>query len=189
MYFCAMKFTELSLPGLWLIEPVRHGDARGYFSETFRADLFAEATGCSPEWVQENESLSHARTVRGLHFQAGDAAQAKLVRVCRGRIVDVVVDLRRDSPTFGWHCAVEISADNGRQLFVPRGMAHGFAVLSDEVLFLYKVDNYYCPSAERTIALDDADLAVAWPVPEEERLLSPKDRLGMSWKQFVESGE
>ena len=184
-----MKFTELSLPGLWLIEPVRHGDARGYFCETFRADLFAEATGFSPEWVQENESLSHARTVRGLHFQAGDAAQAKLVRVCRGRILDVVVDLRRSSPTFGQHCAVELSSDNGHQLFVPRGMAHGFAVLSDEVLFLYKFDNYYCPSAERTIALDDPALAISWPLPEEERLLSAKDRRGMSWQQFVESGE
>ena len=130
-----MKYTALELPGVWLIEPVRHRDARGYFSETFRADSFAEATGLDVDFVQENESESVRGTVRGLHFQAGSSAQAKLVRVCRGAIVDVVVDLRKTSPTFGRHLAVELSDENGRQLFVPRGFAHGFAVVSDTAPF------------------------------------------------------
>lgn len=174
-----MKFTALELPGVWLIEPVRHRDARGYFCETFRADEFASATGLHIDFVQENESESVRGTVRGLHFQAGASSQAKLVRVCRGKIVDVAVDLRRDSPTFGRHVAVELSDDNGLQLFVPRGFAHGFAVLSDTARFLYKVDNYYDPSSERTLLLDDPALCIDWPVDRDKMILSPKDAAGL----------
>ena len=176
-----MKYTALELPGVWLIEPVRHRDARGYFSETFRADSFAEATGLAVDFVQENESESVRGTVRGLHFQAGMSAQAKLVRVCRGAIVDVVVDLRKTSPTFGRHLAVELSDDNGRQLFVPRGFAHGFAVVSDTARFLYKVDNYYDPSSERTLLLSDPALGIVWPVADEEMILSEKDKRGVKF--------
>lgn len=179
-----MKFTALELPGVWLIEPVRHRDARGYFCETFRADEFASATGLHINFVQENESESVRGTVRGLHFQAGASSQAKLVRVCRGKIVDVAVDLRRDSPTFGRHVAVELSDDNGLQLFVPRGFAHGFAVLSDTARFLYKVDNYYCPEAERTLRFDDATVGVAWRTPADRMILSPKDIKGVSLEEL-----
>lgn len=173
-----MKFTRLSLPGVWLIEPVRHNDSRGYFAETFRADLFADATGFLPNFVQENESESVYGTIRGLHYQAGDAAQAKLVRVVEGSIVDVIVDLRRSSPEFGRHITVELDAASGRQLYVPRGFAHGFAVTSPRARFLYKVDNYRDISAERTLAFDDKTLAIDWPVAHDARVLSEKDRRG-----------
>ncbi len=178
-----MKYTALELPGVWLIEPVRHRDARGYFCETFRADSFAEATGLDVDFVQENESESVRGTVRGLHFQAGTSAQAKLVRVCRGAIVDVVVDLRKTSPTFGRHLAVELSDENGRQLFVPRGFAHGFAVVSDTARFLYKVDNYYDPSSERTLLLSDPALDIVWPVADEDMILSEKDKRGVKLEE------
>ena len=178
-----MKFTETDIEGVYLIEPVRHSDARGYFCETFRLDRFDAAIGRHIDFVQENESLSSRGVVRGLHYQAGDAAQAKLVRVSEGRIVDVAVDLRRSSPTFGRYICVELSADDGRQLFIPRGFAHGFAVLSEQARFQYKVDNYYCPEAERTLRLDDPELAIEWPFAENEMILSPKDRAGLSWQE------
>lgn len=174
-----MTFTPTFIDGVWIITPVRHADARGYFSETFRKNEFEAATGLSIDFVQENESESAHGVVRGLHFQAGDAAQAKLVRVAEGRIVDVAVDLRHGSPTFGRHVCVELSHENGRQLFIPRGFAHGFAVLSDRARFLYKVDNYYCPQAERTLLFDDAALAIEWPIPRAEMILSPKDLRGL----------
>lgn len=170
-----MKFSETALPGVWLIEPVRHNDSRGYFCETFRADLFEAATGVHVDFVQENESESSGGVIRGLHFQAGDAAQSKLVRVSEGCIVDVAVDLRKDSPSYGQHIAVELSHENGRQLFIPRGFAHGFAVISPKARFQYKVDNYYCPQAERTIRFDDPALGIDWPIAPEFRQLSPKD--------------
>lgn len=178
-----MKFTQLDMPGVWLIEPVRHGDARGYFCETFRADLFRAATGIDPQFVQENESMSRRGVVRGLHYQKSSAAQAKLVRVAQGTIVDVAVDLRRSSPTFGRYIAVELSDANARQLYVPRGFAHGFAVLSDTARFLYKVDNYYCPEAECTLRYDDPSVGVAWPVAPDEMILSPKDLTGLKWQE------
>lgn len=170
-----MQYTPTDIDGVWLISPDRHYDRRGYFSETFRADLFEAATGIAPHFVQENESESQRGVVRGLHYQAGAAAQAKLVRCCLGTIVDVAVDIRPGSPTFGRHIAVELSHDNGLQLYIPRGFAHGFAVISDLARFIYKVDNYYCPSAERCIRYDDPALAIAWPVAAAERILSPKD--------------
>ncbi len=174
-----MKFEKVAaFSGVWIIEPVRHGDSRGYFSETFRLDEFRRHIG-DVRFVQENESLSCRGALRGLHYQAGDAAQAKLVRVTEGAIVDVIVDLRRGQPGFGQWLAVEISADNGRQLFVPRGFAHGFAVLSDTARFQYKVDNFYTPAAERTLAWNDPALGITWPFGPDEAILSPKDRLGL----------
>lgn len=178
-----MKFSSTELAGVWLIEPVRHYDQRGYFCETFRSDLFEQATGIKPRFVQENESVSARHVVRGLHYQAGAAAQAKLVRVSEGAIVDVAVDLRHDSPTYGRHICVELSADNGRQLYIPRGLAHGFAVLSETARFQYKTDNYYCPEAERTLRLDDATVGVAWPVARESMILSAKDLAGLAWAE------
>lgn len=157
------------------MEPVRHGDARGYFCETFRADLFEAATGEHRPFIQDNESFSTRGVLRGLHYQEGDAAQGKLVRVSRGRVFDVAVDIRRGSPTYGRHVAVELSAENGRQLYIPRGCAHGFLVLSDEAQFQYKVDNAYCPAAERGIRYDDPQLGIAWPTEGLTLNLSPKD--------------
>lgn len=170
-----MNFTETDIPGVWIIDPERHGDARGYFSETFRADLFEQATGLRPDFVQDNESRSGKGVLRGLHWQAEPHSQAKLVRVVEGAIVDVAVDLRPGSKTFGRHVMVELSADNGRQLFIPRGFAHGFLVLSDNARFLYKTDNYYCPAAERSLRFNDPTLGIKWPLPESELHLSPKD--------------
>ena len=136
-----MKFTATEFQGLWIIDPERHSDPRGYFCETFRADLFEQATGLRPDFVQDNESESVRGVVRGLHYQTGPYAQAKLVRAVSGEILDVALDLRRHSPTFGRHFAMRLSAENGRQLFIPRGFAHGFAVLSPTARFLYKTDN------------------------------------------------
>lgn len=174
-----MKFTQADIEGVWIIDPVRHGDARGYFCETFRADEFEDATGRHIDFVQENESESRRGVVRGLHFQRGSAAQAKLVRVAQGAILDVAVDLRAGSPTFGKYIALELSHDNARQIFIPRGFAHGFAVLTESARFLYKVDNYYNPSSEQTILYNDPALDIEWPIPEDERILSPRDLKGM----------
>lgn len=173
-----MKFFQQEISGVWVIEPVLHGDSRGYFAETFRQDIF-EANVGHVNFVQDNESFSTRGVVRGLHFQRGDAAQSKLVRVTEGAIVDVVVDIRQGSPTFGRHLCVELSADNHRQLFVPRGMAHGFAVISPTARFIYKVDNYYCPEAEATLLFNDPALGITWPVDEAEMKLSPKDLAGV----------
>lgn len=175
-----MTFTETILSGVWLIEPVRHGDARGYFCETFRRDEFERYIG-RVDFVQENESKSHRGVARGLHYQAGAAAQAKLVRVSEGRVVDVVVDLREDSPTFGQHLSVELSAENAIQMFVPRGFAHGFVVISDSATFQYKVDNYYCPESERCIRFDDPTLAIEFPMAAGELLFSEKDLHGLTF--------
>lgn len=176
-----MKYTPLALEGVWLIEPQRHGDSRGYFCETFRADSFEAATGIRPNFVQDNESVSRRGVVRGLHYQAGEASQAKLVRVTSGCIVDVAVDLRRSSPTFGRHICVELSADNGCQLYIPRGFAHGFAVLSESAQFQYKVDNYYNPAEERSLRFDDPTVGVEWPVAEPDMILSAKDLAGRAF--------
>lgn len=178
-----MKFIPTDIEGVVIIEPIRHHDARGYFCETFRADEFDAAMGRHVDFVQENESLSTRGVVRGLHFQKGAASQAKLVRVSEGRIIDVAVDLRRSSPTYGRHICVELSDENGRQLFIPRGFAHGFAVLSEQARFQYKVDNYYSPQSERTLRLDDATVAVEWPFEASEMILSPKDAAGVSWEE------
>ena len=180
-----MTFTETQLAGLWLIEPVRHGDERGYFCETFRRDEFEKHIG-AVDFVQDNESRSRRGVARGLHYQAGEAAQAKLVRVSEGRVFDVVVDIRRGSPTFGRHLSFELSAENGCQLYVPRGFAHGFIVLSESAMFQYKVDNLYCPSAERCIRFDDPILAIKFPIPVNELIFSAKDLKGLSFAEAID---
>lgn len=179
-----MKFTELDIKGVWLIEPKRFGDARGYFSETFRLDEFESHIG-KIDFVQDNESMSSSGVLRGLHFQRGEAAQAKLVRVSQGAVFDVAVDLRSGSPTLGKYVMVELSAENGRQLFIPRGFAHGFLVMSATAQFQYKVDNRYCPEAEATLKFDDPTVDVKWPCQEMEILLSPKDACGLPFDEIL----
>lgn len=179
-----MKYTQLEIPGVCLIEPRRFGDDRGYFMETFKLEEFREHVG-DVTFVQDNESFSSRGVLRGLHFQKGEFSQAKLVRASQGRIVDVVVDLRGDSPTFGRHVAVELSAENALQLFMPRGMAHGFVVLSDVAQFQYKVDNVYAPQSEATLRFDDPALGIDWPLAASELLLSPKDLKGLPLSEIT----
>lgn len=174
-----MNFIETEIKGVWIVEPKRFGDARGYFMESFKLEEFRKHIG-DIAFVQDNESMSTRGVLRGLHFQKGEFSQAKLVRVSRGAVLDVAVDLRGGSPTYGKYVAVELSQDNARQLFIPRGMAHGFLVLSDEAQFQYKVDNVYAPQSEATLRFDDETVAVNWPIAREEMLLSPKDLKGMS---------
>lgn len=178
-----MKFTQLEIEGVWLIEPDRFGDARGYFMETFKLEEFRSHVG-DIEFVQDNESFSSFGVLRGLHFQKGDASQAKLVRVSAGKVVDVAVDLRRSSATFGKHVAVELSAENCRQLFVPRGFAHGFVVLSEFAQFQYKVDNAYAPRTECTLMFNDPTIGINWTVDAKSMKLSEKDRNGLSFAQI-----
>jgi dTDP-4-dehydrorhamnose 3,5-epimerase len=176
-----MEFKKTDFEGVWIIEPKRYGDARGYFCETFKQEEFDKAIG-HVDFVQDNESVSRRGVLRGLHYQRGDAAQAKLVRVSQGTVLDVAVDLRRSSSTFGRYIMVELSAETGRQLFVPRGFAHGFIVVSETAQFQYKVDNRYRPDCEVSIRFDDAALAIDWRLPESERLLSPKDLQGINFE-------
>jgi len=170
-----VKFNKQSIADVLVIEPTVHGDSRGYFVETFRQDLFEQALGFKVNFVQDNESKSSKGVLRGLHFQLAPHAQSKLVRVIEGRVLDVAVDIRVGSPSFGQHVAVELSADNKRQMFVPRGFAHGFAVLSETAIFAYKVDNYYSRECDRGLAFDDAALEIDWQLTESELLLSEKD--------------
>lgn len=174
-----MKFTELEIKGVWLIEPKIFTDKRGYFMESFKKDLFEQHIG-KVDFIQDNESKSTRGVLRGLHFQKEEFSQAKLVRALRGRVLDVVVDIRKDSPTFGKYVAVELTEDNKRQLYMPRNMAHGFVVLSDEATFSYKVDNIYSPQHEATLAWNDPSINVDWILEEEELILSDKDKLGMT---------
>lgn len=179
LHLLDMNFIETDIKGVWIVEPKRFGDARGYFMESFKLEEFRKHIG-DITFVQDNESMSTRGVLRGLHFQKGEFSQAKLVRVSRGAVLDVAVDLRGGSPTYGKYVAVELSQDNARQLFIPRGMAHGFLVLSDEAQFQYKVDNVYAPQSEATLRFDDETVAVNWPIAREEMLLSPKDLKGMS---------
>ncbi len=169
-----MHIIETEIQGAFIIEPQVFQDARGYFFESFSKRIFEEKVG-KVHFVQDNESRSVYGVLRGLHYQRGEFAQAKLVRVVSGAVLDVAVDLRKGSPTFGRHVAVELSGENKRQFFVPRGFAHGFAVLSDEVLFQYKCDNYYAPGHEGGIRFDDPSLGIDWRIPEANRVLSEKD--------------
>ena len=173
-----MNFIEQEIKGVWIIEPRRFGDARGYFMESYKQEEFRKHVG-EVNFVQDNESVSSRGVLRGLHFQKGEWSQAKLVRVSQGKVIDVAVDLRKNSPTYGKYVAVELSQENGRQLFVPRGMAHGFIVLSDVAQFQYKVDNVYAPQAEATLRFDDPTVGVEWPMSKEEMLLSEKDTRGL----------
>ena len=170
-----MKITKTDIEGVLILEPEVFGDTRGYFFESFSQQRFDEQVA-PVRFVQDNESKSVYGVLRGLHFQRGTAVQAKLVRVVAGRVLDIAVDIRRGSPTFGRHVAAELSGENKRQLFIPRGFAHGFAVLSQEALFQYKCDNYYAPGSEGGIAWDDPALGIDWRLPAADVLLSEKDR-------------
>ena len=170
-----MEFIKQFIPDVIVVEPRLHGDERGYFMETFRQDLFEEAVGYTVNFVQDNESKSSKGVLRGLHFQLAPHAQSKLVRVIDGSVLDVAVDIRVGSPTFGQHVAVELSGENKRQMFVPRGFAHGFVVLSDTATFAYKVDNYYSPDCDRGLAFNDPQLNIDWRLSSEQLMLSDKD--------------
>ena len=176
-----MEFQELKIKGVWLIKPERYGDERGYFSETWKQQEFEAHVG-KVDFVQDNESLSSYGVLRGLHLQRGEWSQAKLVRVSRGEVLDVVLDLRSGSDTYGEHVAVRLSHEGGEQLFIPRGFAHGFVVLSDVAQFQYKVDNVYAPQSEMTIKFDDPDLGIDWVISYDEMLLSEKDKRGVRLK-------
>lgn len=178
-----MNFIPQDIQGVWVIEPKRFGDSRGYFMESFRLDEFSRNIG-KVDFIQDNESFSTRGVLRGLHFQKGEFAQAKLVRVSCGRVLDVAVDLRRGSKTFGRHIAVELSDENARQIFIPRGFAHGFVVLSDVAQFQYKVDNVYSPQNEATLKFDDPALAIDWRLPASELLLSEKDLNGLAFSEI-----
>ena len=169
-----MDYQKTDIEGVYIIEPRVFNDARGYFMEAWKQSEFNDHVG-SVNFIQDNESKSSYGVLRGLHYQKGDASQAKLVRVIKGRVVDVAVDIRRSSPTFGRHVMVELSEENKRQFFIPRGFAHGFLVLSDEAIFTYKVDNPYAPQSEAGIRWDDPDLAIEWPIDPSQVITSEKD--------------
>ena len=172
-----MKFTRTDIEDVIIIEPKVHGDDRGYFVETFRADKLEEFLGYKIDFCQDNESKSSRGVLRGLHYQLHPAAQTKLVRVIQGKVLDVAVDIRKGSPTFGKHVSVELSGENKRQLLVPRGFAHAFVVLEDDTVFAYKVDNYYSPENDRGILFGDEALGIDWTIPKEELKLSAKDQV------------
>ncbi|MCT7546247.1 dTDP-4-dehydrorhamnose 3,5-epimerase [Aliarcobacter cryaerophilus] len=170
-----MTFTRTAIPDVVIIEPKVHGDSRGYFVETFVSNKLEEFLGYKINFCQDNESKSSKGVLRGLHYQLPPHAQTKLVRVIKGRVLDVAVDIRKNSPTFGKYVAVELSGENKKQLLVPRGFAHGFVVLEDDTVFAYKVDNYYSPQCDRGIAFDDKDLNIDWILNHDELNLSAKD--------------
>ena len=169
-----MEYIKTEIDGVWIIQPRVFNDARGYFFEAWKKEEFEEHIGkvC---FVQDNESKSSYGVLRGLHYQKGEFSQAKLVRVIKGCVLDVAVDIRKNSPTFGKHVMVELSDDNKSQFFIPRGFAHGFLVMSDEAIFTYKVDNAYAPQAEASIRFDDPDIAINWPIDSKDVLTSAKD--------------
>jgi dTDP-4-dehydrorhamnose 3,5-epimerase len=170
-----VKFTPQTIPDVILVEPQVHGDERGYFVETFHQNKFEEAVGHKVDFIQDNESKSSKGVLRGLHFQLPPFAQSKLVRVIQGEVLDVAVDIRKGSPAFGQYVAVELSGDNKKQMFVPRGFAHGFVVLTDAATLAYKVDNYYSPECDRGLAFDDKALNIDWQLEAKSLLLSDKD--------------
>lgn len=175
-----MEYKQTAIDGVWIIEPRVFADERGYFFEAFKQAEFDEHIGHHVDFVQDNESKSSYGVLRGLHYQKGEWSQAKLVRVIRGRVVDVAVDIRKSSPTFGQHVAVELSEDNKRQLFIPRGFAHGFLVLSEEAVFTYKVDNVYAPQSEASIRWNDETIGIRWPIDVKDVITSEKDLRGRS---------
>lgn len=170
-----MNYIETEIPGVYILEPRVFEDARGYFMETWREEDFNRAMGREVHFVQDNQSMSSRGVLRGLHYQRGADSQAKLVRVLQGTVVDVAVDLRKDSPTFGRHVMVELSAENKRQLFIPRGFAHGFQVVSETAVFTYKVDNRYAPESECSIRFDDPSIGIEWPIQGNDVVVSEKD--------------
>ncbi len=179
-----MQIIKTDIEGVLIVEPTVFGDARGYFFESFNERAFLAATGIDVHFVQDNESKSCYGVVRGLHFQRPPYAQSKLVRVVEGEVLDVAVDIRRGSPTYGHYVAVRLSSDSHRQFFLPQGMAHGFSVLSDTAIFQYKCDNFYEPSSEDAIAWDDPQLAIDWQIDSDRVILSEKDKHHMMLKDF-----
>ena len=171
-----MNFIKTDIEGVWIVEPKVFGDARGYFFESYNKTKF-DAAGLCYDFIQDNQSMSRYGTVRGLHYQKGVHSQAKLVRVLMGSVLDVAVDLRAGSQTFGKHVAVKLTAENKRQLMIPRGFAHGFSVLSETAVFAYKCDNGYCPLAEGGIRFDDPSLGIDWRIDVDHALTSEKDRM------------
>ena len=169
-----MDFKKTAIEGVYIIEPRVFNDARGYFFEAWKQEEFNAHIG-QVDFIQDNESKSSRGVLRGLHYQKGEYAQAKLVRVIKGKVLDVAVDLRKSSPTFGKYVMVELSDENKRQFFIPRGFAHGFLVLSDEAIFTYKVDNVYAPQAEAGIRWNDPDVGIEWPIDLNRVLTSEKD--------------
>lgn len=169
-----MNYSETQIKGVYIIEPKVFEDARGYFFEAWKQKEFEEHVG-KVDFIQDNESKSSYGVLRGLHYQKGEYSQAKLVRVIKGKVLDVAVDIRRSSPTFGQHVMVELSEENKRQFFIPRGFAHGFLVMSEEAIFTYKVDNVYAPQAEAGIRWNDPELAINWPIDPKDVLTSEKD--------------
>ena len=176
-----MEYIKTEIDGVWIIQPKVFNDARGYYFEAWKKEAFEQHVG-RVDFIQDNESKSSYGVLRGLHYQKGDSSQAKLVRVIKGRVVDVAVDIRRNSPTFGKYVMVELSDENKRQFFIPRGFAHGFLVLSDEAVFTYKVDNPYAPQSEASIRYDDPDIAINWPIDAKDILTSAKDLNALSLK-------
>lgn len=169
-----MEYISTAIEGVYLIKPRVFNDARGYFMEAFKQEEF-DANVYPVKFVQDNESMSSYGVLRGLHYQKGEWSQAKLVRVIKGRVLDVAVDMRRSSPTFGKYVMVELSDENKMQFFIPRGFAHGFLVLSDEAVFTYKVDNVYAPQAEASVLFSDEQIGIEWPIEAKDMILSPKD--------------
>ncbi len=179
-----MKITSLAIEGLLLFEPRVFEDDRGSFMESFREDKFQELSGLNTRFVQDNESVSKAHVLRGLHFQIPTKAQAKLVRVSQGSVLDVAVDLRKGSPTFGQHCSVLLSAENRRQFYIPEGFAHGFLSLEDDTIFSYKCSDYYSQEHERSLLWNDEHLGIDWNVKSDLVLLSEKDKTAPSFADF-----
>ncbi len=179
-----MDVIKTEIEGVLIIEPKVFGDSRGYFFESFNAKDFAEKTGLDISFVQDNESMSSYGVMRGLHFQRPPFTQSKLVRCVKGTVLDVAVDIRKGSPTYGHHVAVELSEENHHQFFVPRGFAHGFSVLSEAAVFQYKCDNYYAPQADGGISILDDSLCIDWRIPTENAILSDKDTKHVRLKDF-----
>src|SRR6185437_8031636 len=179
-----MRLIETAIKGLLIIEPKIFNDGRGYFYESYNKSKFAEA-GIGVDFVQDNQSFSHKGAVRGLHAQANPFAQSKLVRVIRGSVLDIAVDIRKNSPTYGQHVAAELNEDNKLQLWIPAGFLHGFATLEDNTIFTYKVDNYYDKASEIGVLWNDPDLGIDWGMAQKDVLLSPKDELLPAFKSFA----
>ncbi len=178
-----MRYTKTAIEGVVIIEPTIFGDERGCFFESFK-DVEFRAEVCDTTFVQDNQSKSTYGVLRGLHFQAPPHSQSKLVRVVKGRVLDVAVDIRKGSPTYCKHAVVELSEENNRQLFIPRGFAHGFVVLSDEAVFQYRCDNYYNRESEGSLRWNDADIGIDWGIAEADAILSDKDKVSQLFKDF-----
>lgn len=176
-----MKYIETAIKGVWIIEPKVFSDKRGYFFEAWKKDEFDSRVG-KVNFIQDNESRSSYGVLRGLHYQKGEWSQAKLVRVIKGKVLDVAVDIRKSSPTFGKYISVELSEENKRQFFIPRGFAHGFLVLSDDAIFTYKVDNSYAPQSEAGIYWNDKDINIDWPIDPDDVIVSDKDNKASALK-------